>query len=341
MKNEKKASLEIPIDGKIVRGIAQKIPISKIELDPDNPRISMGIDSAKIGEGKKYFSQAEIIFMLRAQPSYQGLNNSIKHAGGATVSIWVYPINKDKYQVIEGNTRLLVHKDLSDGEDGEKYKAINCTVLPSTIKESDKDWLRLISHLHGHTDWDRYERAKYLYSLKVNDLYPLAKLEKVTKLSKTEILEDIEAYTIMDKQFRPKYLDNTFIHKFSYFKEFVKNKKLQYTMAEKKLDVADFCDWVGQRKIDRAMDVRKLDNVLKEPAALKIFLKQDLDRALDILKDLVPERSEKIYIIMADLTEKIGKIEWADIMEIKKKKSNKRKVIEALFSKLKGLLEDE
>ena len=70
-------------------------------------------------------------------------------------------------------------------------------------------------------------------------------------------------------------------------------------MEELKFDSNDFCDWIGERKIEKAMDVRKLDAVLKEPLARDKFLKRDLDRALEILKDLVPEKSEKIYILMA------------------------------------------
>lgn len=331
---------KIPIEGKTIIGKPERIDIRCIEFDEFNPRISMARDSEIMGSGKKRFNQELLAYFLKAQPGYSELKNSIRHSGGATIPIWIYPITAEKYGVIEGNTRLLIHRELAE-EEGDKYGIINCIVLPKNINEDVKDYLRLICHLRGHTDWDKYEQAKYLHSLFHKEKYPIKDLAKITKLSAAEIMEDIRAYEIMDNQFKKKYGETEIVHRFSYFKEFVKNKKLINTMTEQKLGVDNFCDWVGLKKIDRAMDVRKLDAVLKESIAREIFFKKDLDRALEILKDIVPERSEKIYIMMADLTKKIDAIEYADILEIESKESKKRKVVTELFLKLQKLLKVE
>ena len=328
---------EIPIEGKKVRGKPKKIKIDEIEYDEMNPRISMSRDSELTGSGSKAISQKMVGLFIRGQASYRELKNSIIHSGGATVPIWVYPIGKDKYKVIEGNTRLKIHKDLRDAGE-QKYNEINCIELPVKLEEEVKDYLRLICHLKGHTDWDKYEQAKYLYVLHQQDKYPVTELAKITKLTGPDILQDIEAYKIMNEQFREKYGETEIVHKFSYFKEFVKNKKLRATMNELNLDEENFCDWVGLKKIGRAMDVRKLDEILKQPASLDVFLKKDLDRSLEVLKDLVPEKSEKIFMVMEDLSKRIDKIEFEEIHEIKSPNSKKRKVVERLSKKLKELL---
>ena len=329
---------EIPIEGKKVIGKPRKIPINEIEFDEFNPRISMSRDSELTGSGTEHISQKMVGYFIRAQSSYRELKNSIRHSGGAMVPIWVYPTSRDKYKVIEGNTRLKIHKDLTEEEEGDKYNEINCIVLPHKLDDEIKDYIRLICHLKGHTDWDKYEQAKYLYTLYNKEKYPVKKLAKITKLSSTDILQDIEAYKIMSNQFREKYGESEIVHKFSYFKEFVKNKRLKAIMSQLNFDESDFCDWVGQKKIDRAMDVRKLGDVLNESTPREMFLKKDLDRALDILKDLVPEKSEKIYILMAELNKRIDKIQFVDIEEIKSQKSKKRKVVMDLYKKLKNLL---
>jgi len=331
-----KNDYEIPMEGKKITGKTRTINISDIDFDEFNPRISMARDSEIAGSGKKEFSQNMLAFFLKAQASYSELKSSIAHSGGATIPIWVYPSGKSRYKVIEGNTRLLIHKELSK-EEG-KYNEINCIVLPNKIDEEVKDYLRLICHLRGHTDWDKYEQAKYLYTLYNKEKYPIKELAKITKLSSTDILQDIEAYKIMDNQFKEKYGETEIVHKFSYFKEYVKNKKLRNTMNELNLGNEDFCNWVGQKKIERAMDVRKLNEVLKEPISRNIFFEKDLDRAMELLKDLVPERSEKIYILMNDLNKKIDKVELAELEEIKLTKSKKRKVVLTLYNKLKLLL---
>lgn len=330
------AEYEIPIDGKIVICKPRMISIEDIEFDEFNPRISMARDSEISGTGIEHIDQKMLAYFLKTQASYSDLKSSILHSGGATIPIWVYPISDKKYRVIEGNTRLLIHTELS--VEDKKFKKINCIVLPTEIDEEVKDHIRLICHLRGHTDWDRYEQAKYLFSLYENEKHPVKALAELTKLSKSEILEDIEAYKIMTEQFKTMYGENEIVHKFSYFKEFVKNRKLRNAMSELKLTENDFCDWVGKRKIGRAMDVRKLESVLRPRETRELFLKKDLDKALDLLRDLVPEKSEKVFIMMAGLSERIGAIQLNDIEDIRTKKSKKRKIVEELYDKLGKLL---
>ncbi len=335
-------TITIPIKGKKVVGKTQKIKIDLIEYDEFNPRISMSRDSEIIGSGAQGLSQKTIEFFLKAQPAYIELKNAIRNSGGATIPIWIYPIGSRKYKVIEGNTRLAIHKELEKDEDEEdaktKYGEINCIVLPEKLDEELKDYIRLVCHLRGHTDWDVYERAKYLNNLYNEEKYPAEELAKITKLSATDILQDIEAYKIMDVQFKKKYGEFEIVHKFSYFREFVKNKKLRYTMEFLNLTTDDFCDWIGNKKLNRAMDVRKLNDILTEPSSRETFIKKDLDRAINVLRTVIPEKSERVYMLMADLNKKIDKIEFVDIEDISSKKSKKRKVIFELYSKLKKLL---
>tara|TARA_Y100000310_G_C20692351_1_gene823158 strand:+ start:76 stop:1089 length:1014 start_codon:yes stop_codon:yes gene_type:complete len=334
-----KKGQDIPMgNGKIIKGISKTLDIGKIELDELNPRISRSRDSELSGTGKEEINQNDAIFYIKAQSTYKDLKKSILHSRGATYPIWVYPIKKDEYKVIEGNTRLVIHKELVQEEGDDRYSLINCIILPEKIDEEDKDHIRLVSHLRGNADWDVYERAKYLYRLYENQKYTLEELSKITKLSEIDIRQDIDAYKIMENQFKEKYPEQEVINKFSYFKEYIKDKKLRYLMEEFKMNELDFCDWVGQKKIERAMDVRKIYGVLAEPESRKVFIKKDLERAREVLKDLIPETSDKIYKIMSDLSKRIGKMSIDESLEIKNKKSKRRKIVEELNKKIMELL---
>ena len=289
-------------------------------------------------EGRK-MGQDDIQHSLMTERSFLKLKSSIKEHKGAMVPIWICP-KGEKFVVVEGNSRLLSYKLLKEENPNEKYyNDINCFILPKEINDEDRDFIRLISHLHGHTDWDKYERSKYLYILYADKKYGIDDLAKVVKLSKMEVKEDIEAYTIMTEQFIKRYEDVDFIGKWSYFKEFVKNKKLRNVMETLKLTDKDFATWIYENKLERAQDVRKLADILRNPNTREMFLKKDFARALVVLKDVIPEKSEKIYIKMKDLSEKFDKINVSEYKEMFKDHGNpKRKVFMELFEKMRDLV---
>ncbi len=327
----------ISIAGKKIKAFLESIPIEKIDFVEFNPRISMIRDSYAL-EGLE-MTQDLIQHGLITQRSFLNLRDNIKKHNGALVPIWIYPKN-NKYLVIEGNSRLLVYKILKEENPSDKnYNNINCLILPKEIEEEDKNFIRLTSHLHGYTDWDKYERSKYLYVLYYNQKYPIVKLAKITKLSTRDIKEDIEAYEIMTKQFINKYADADYVGKWSYFKEFVKNNKLRITMEDHKFTSKDFADWIYNNKFERARDIRKLQQILANKESREMFIKKDFDRALEILKEVVPEKSEKIYIIIKDLTNRFDKMEYAELDSMfRDHNSPKRRIFLNLLEKMKNML---
>lgn len=331
---QKFSSIVVPIEGKKITVSPTKVKVNEVLFDELNPRISLMRDSYLSEMKKEAFDQKLIEFALKAQPSFSELKESIRHNKGALVPIWVYP-NNGKYVVIEGNTRLLIYKMLKEEEDTTDYDTINCFILPQEIEEEDKDFIRLTSHLNGHTDWDKYEQAKYLFSLYNEHKYPIKHLAKKTKLSPEEIRQDIESFEIMSTQFYQKYgQDKAYIHRFSYFKEFVKDKKLRNLMEDLKLDTKDFCEWIGERKIEKAMDVRKLRQVLELDKSRQVFLNKDLDRAIEILRDLAPEKADKLYSLMQQLNEMLDDVSFQEATEVFTSENPKRKIFLDLQNKM-------
>ena len=244
--------LTISLDGKETKIKIKEIDIDDIALDELNPRISFFRDN----QNSDKLSNDEVIFALtqKKPEAFRKLKDSIH-------PIWIEPLkseNSKKYRVIEGNTRVVAYKQLKGEEPNEtKWKTILSNILPHTISEEQKNFIRLLSHLRGTTEWDAYEKAKYLYKLWNEEGWSQPRLEKQTKMSLKQIDENIEAYRIMERQYLPVYGDDpNEVTKFSYFVEYEKNPKLQSIMLKNDLHLSDMCEWVGEGKINRALDVR-------------------------------------------------------------------------------------
>ena len=176
-----------------------EINTENILLDEENPRISFYKDT----QPTDVLSQKEIAYALinKNPDAFNKLKESIESNRGLLHPIWVVQNNVDKYRVIEGNTRLLIYRHLNEKYlNDTTYKNIPCWVLPATVKEEQMNFLRLEAHLRGTTDWDTYEKARYLYKLNYDEGYSVQRLERLTKMNKNEIENHIKAFKDMEEQ---------------------------------------------------------------------------------------------------------------------------------------------
>jgi len=331
--------ITIPVGGKRVDAVLREVDIGKLKYDEFNPRISLARDSHMGALYKDTFPQSQLELALKGSASFYELKMSILKGGGAMNPLWVYP-EKNYFVVIEGNTRLAVYREILKEESTNLvFEKVNCYVLPYKIPEEVKNFIRVTAHLHGQEDWDKYEQAKYLYVLYEKQDYPISMLADMTKLKRDDIEQDIEAYKIMNDQFYPKYgkYDRSFVHRFSYFKEYTKDRKLKKVMENLKMDSKKFCDWVGSGKFVRAQDVRKLRDILSEKKTREVFIKKDLEQALEELRNIKPEKSSKILKLVYELKDCIKNLKVAEIDELRSDR-RKSKMIKEICDDLGDLV---
>lgn len=293
--------LIIPINGKDTKIKAKKIDILNLSLDESNPRISFFKDNQITDD----LSDDQIMFALvcRKPAAFNRLKESIHNNRGIINPIWVEPIkndkkNKNKYRVIEGNTRVVIYRELTREEPSEaKWNTILCHILPYGIDEGQLNFIRLQSHLRGTTEWDAYEKAKYLYKLWKHDGWSKKRLQQHTKMSEKQITENIDAYKLMEEQYLPKYQeDQNEVSKFSYFVEFAKDKKLQLLMTKSSLGPNNFCNWVADRnKIPIGQNVRNLRHVFENEDSKKAFLQNGFSEAMEIIQLKKPNIFSSFY----------------------------------------------
>ena len=291
-----KIKLEIPIAGVPEEVEIKEIDIDKLVLDEENPRIGYWRDNILRVTDTTSQGDLEIALKTGAYDDYNRLKRSIEVSEGVMEEIWVNPIEGGKYKIIDGNTRVLIYRDLKDKyPQKEYYKKIRCKVLPSDITKKSINFIRLIAHLRGVNDWQAYERARMLYILWYHRGYTEEELQSTTKLSLNDIRRWREAYKNMNEQFLPTYSHKPdALLKFSYFVEF-ENRKIKNGMKRYGLTVRDFCEWVGNDEITRAQDVRDLRKMVENDDIARILKEEGFQAAKYELSMSIPAYASRLF----------------------------------------------
>ena len=105
--------LEIPIAGIPEEVEIRNIDIDCLVLDEENPRIGYWLDNVAMSSDST--PQGQIELALKAMgDDYVRLKRSIESSEGVLQEIWVYPVPDGKYKVVDGNTRVLIYRELRD-----------------------------------------------------------------------------------------------------------------------------------------------------------------------------------------------------------------------------------
>lgn len=160
----------------------QRVDIEDLLLDVKNPRLAeLGITSSA--------TQFDLVKSLWDEMAVEEVAMSIAYSGYFDHEpLFVEPMSKGKYVVIEGNRRFAAVKLLVDGSLRQKVKA---TKLPAVSKEraeslqtlpvivtTRKDSWRYLGfkHVNGPATWGSYAKAQYIahvhndYKIPLNDI---------------------------------------------------------------------------------------------------------------------------------------------------------------------------
>jgi hypothetical protein len=306
--------ISVNLDGIPTKIQRIKVPLSKLILDIENPRIQYFLDTSL----NKDITQDKVKFALaEGNDQYDKLKEHIETNGGIYDPIWITP--KDNYYiVIEGNTRAYIYEELSEKYINDiKWKVIDSYILPKMVDRNVINFIRLEKHLFGQTPWAAYEKARELYRLNINEDYPISRLERLTKLSANEIRNSIQAFKDMEEQYLKKFNKPSERFKYSYFVEFRKNKELKKLVKEGKVSLMDFCDWVGNGKFKKGEEVRKLAVVLNDPQAKQALIDDNFQTALDQLEQKIPSAKSKLFEKIDDVVFGLKNMKFYELNEIK------------------------
>lgn len=248
------------------------LKIDELQLDKNNPRIAAYVEQY----GENLTAEA-IAFALddsgSSGTSFAALRDAIKRNGGLIQPIIVNHAN-GVYTAIEGNTRLKIYQEFNEqGVEGH-WDTIPCIVYEN-MTDLEMHTTRLQAHMVGPREWSRYAKAKYLHALSTDaGLTESQILDSCGGIAKrNEIRKMIQAYSDMEKYYRPKLeSDDEFDPRsFSHFEEMEKRTFLK-TLLSFELGKDDFAEWVIAGKIPRAQSVRDIPSILQNKQARELFL---------------------------------------------------------------------
>ena len=256
----------------------QQVPVEKIGLDRDNPRIQKFIEMYGENPTPKQFYLA-----LGAagddegdsSTNFQKLKNSILTNKGIIQPVILNERNGELV-CIEGNTRVALYRQFK--EEGALGSWDNIPALVYTdMDEGAIDAIRLQVHLVGTRAWDPYSKAKYLHHLRYKKEQPMQWIVDFCGGRQKEVTESIEAYIDMEQYYRPIVDEGNFdTSRFSGFIELQKSG-IKQSIVEAGFETSDFAKWIVDEKFPQLQMVRQLPRILKHAKAKAEFLKSGRD----------------------------------------------------------------
>ncbi len=311
------ATLTIKLEGTSVTVEQRRVELTKLQLDDDNPRIGLYRDS----QPKDGLVEADIRHAIRNRSphAYSKLRDSIEINGAIINAIWIGPEEGGKHLVIEGNTRVLIYRELAEKyPSADQWKMISANILPIGIQESQVNFIRLEAHLRGVTEWDAYERARYLYILNEDEGYSVNRLEKLTRLHARKIEIEIRAFRDMADIYQNRFPDDPYqAQRFSYFVTYEESPRIKRGMQAQRKTIVDFCDWVGEERIPKAENVRHLPDILESDTATKHFLNDGYETALSYLALAKPDIVSPLYKRIEDVIERLRNMPHYEMEQIR------------------------
>ena len=305
-----------------------ELHVEKIEFDTQNPRIKMALEKYgdKLNAERIHFALKSATDSINNGSSFARLRESILASGGIQTPITVIETG-DRFNCIDGNTRLAIYKDfLKQGTKGN-WTRIKATILVNATQR-DIETKRVSAHLIGAREWPAYEKARYLHYLRNQEFLEYSEMIALCggNASRTEIERQIDAYEDMNEYYRDVVDDTAFkIDRYSSFVELQK-PKVKDAIYEAGYELKDFGEWVRDGKIFRNADVRDLRRVLADDEAREKFVSggpKSIEQAVEFLKEKTkPKGSQSIESanvsqLAASLSQKISDLKYSEIMGMK------------------------
>ena len=304
------------------------MPLAVVKLDPHNPRIHHAVKK-KFPNGQ--ITQEELRKLILEQSGVSDLFRSIRDNGGISDAIHVRPDGS----IIEGNCRVACYLKLNSIDKSDaRWQAIPAIFVPN-ITPRQAAVLQGQFHVAGKNKWAAYEKAGHLHFMK-NTLHMDEKdIAGTMRMTEKEVSRNLQAYSIMTEKVLPKMRGGSGLDKWSFVDEFCKRKGLADYRA-KPANVDDFVEMVVDKRLKKGADVRKLEKVLRDPAAVKALKKQDVDAALAVVGKSDPTADSAAFSKLKKATTLLQRMPNKDVQRLKNSEEPKV-ILRDLFNALKDV----
>jgi hypothetical protein len=321
---------DVTINKQAIQLIHDDVPVDRIELDENNPRIRYRLKFEMNGKG----SVENVILGL---PEVKLLKKDIEANGGLRERVMLQENGNGKFKAVEGNCRMVCVQSLrAKHKDDPRWKTVPARILPKGVDPKQIAILLSDFHVAGKITWDAHEKAGQVYYM-VNDL-KMSQDDVATymRTSKTNVNRLLQAYAFLQDRFfkidESRYAKEA-ERKWSYFLEFFKQKALREELQRSPEFGDEFCRWVGEGRIPEGADVRDLPSILRYPDAIKKLrtLEKDIAyaEARKVIEQTEPERASDFFKLLLKFRESCkNAAQVKEILRIRHDKVARTKVLE-------------
>lgn len=254
----------------------------------DNPRVYSVLHE----NGHDNPTQTEIEEIMCSLDHVKSLKSQIMQNGGLIEPLIVVK-RKDRYVVLEGNSRLAAYRILAKN-DPLKWSRVLVQILPEDISDSDIFTLLGTFHLNPKKDWSKFEQAAYIYRQKKELGCSDSALGKQVGISAITVKKYCEIYGLMVEH------NDTHQSHWNMYEQYVQNKGIkQYRNTYPEMD-SFFAKQVKTGEIVRAQDVRDiLGKIASDQLLIGKFTLESLTSGLyvsplDLYREYVQNAADSI-----------------------------------------------
>ncbi len=325
MEREKQLIEEVTVGGKPIRLTYDDVPIEKIELDENNPRIRYRLKLEQDGKGLDQ--------VIMAMPEVKQLRRDIEKNGGLRERV-ILQENGSKLKAIEGNCRMVCLHSLHEKNPADpRWKKVPARILPNDVDPKQIAILLSDFHVAGKISWKAHEKAGQVYYMATELGMPQEDIAVYLRTSKSTVNRSQQAYAFMVDRFLK--IDNEKYakegeRKWSYFEEFFKQRDLREELKKNHEFGDDFCRWVGDGRLPEGADVRVLPSILRHPEARKKLEKgAPLSEVKRLIEQAEPEQGSDFFKLLAKFREACtNATQVKEILRIRTDKVARERVLE-------------
>ncbi len=293
-------------------------------------------------------SEDEVAKWIWDEEDTRVLMQSVIASKGITNRPVVQPDSSGSYVVKEGNRRIVALRRIAEAMGRDKkidfpkalLEAVECEILPKEMPEKEIDIYLAREHVTGKRDWAALNQASHFFSLYMDHSLSYDSLADLLGISKLTAIRSVNAYKATKEYLRKHPGDKIGIRRYTYFDEFFKRKGIQDACKLDPSLLERFDDWLSNNKLADHRQVRRLPEVLNNPAALVVLEKQNMTEAIKTLESgKPPQLRDPTYALVQNTTETLQKMPRSEIKELRNDKL-KLSIIRALKTELESLIEE-
>jgi len=325
MEHEKMVE-EVVIGGEPIRLTFDEVPLERIELDEDNPRIRYRLRAHQNGKN--------LDEMILGMPEVGKLRKDIEQNKGIRERVILQENGNGKLKAVEGNCRVVCIRSLHAKYPSEPlWKKVPARILPKGVDPKQTAILLSDFHIAGKIKWEAHEKAGQVHHMHSKLGMTLEEIAVYLRTSKTVVLRLLHAYALMVDKFL-KIDDDKYAKegekKWSYFDEFYRSKDLRDELKKNPDFGDDFCRWVGEERLPQPVDVRILPTILRNK---DLRIKWEKGTPLVEIRKLIdaaePETGSEFFKLLAKFKESCtNAAQVKEILRIRSDKVARQRVVD-------------